>query len=95
MPDDELITLASREQLSEPGILEQQVMRMLQDARANALVENFASQWFYLRNLPTTFPDGIFYPDWDDELRQGFRREIELLFESIIREDRTGLHAMQ
>jgi len=91
LPDDELITLASREQLSEPGILEQQVMRMLQDARANALVENFASQWFYLRNLPTTFPDGIFYPDWDDELRQGFRRETELLFESIIREDRSIL----
>ena len=91
LPDEELIALASRNQLGEPEVLEQQVMRMLQDPRANALVENFASQWFYLRNLPATFPDGIFYPDWDDELRQGFRRETELLFGNIIREDNSIL----
>ena len=42
----------------------------------------------YLRNLPATSPDGVFYPDWDDELRRAFQRETELFFESIIREDR-------
>ena len=89
LPDDELIDLASLNELSEPAVLEIQVKRMLQDARSSSLVENFASQWFYLRNLPTTFPDGIFYPNWDDELRQSFRRETELFFDSIIREDRS------
>ena len=52
------------------------------------MVENFGDQLLYLRNLPATSPDGVFYPNWDDELRKGFRRETELLFESIIREDR-------
>jgi hypothetical protein len=69
-------------------VLEEQVRRMLADARSSALVANFAAQLLYLRNLPATSPDGVFYPDWDDELRQGFRRETELFFESILREDR-------
>jgi hypothetical protein len=88
VPDDELINLASQKKLGIPGVLEQQVRRMLADPRSDALVSNFAAQLLYLRNLATTSPDGIFYPDWDDELRQGFRREAELFFESIIREDR-------
>jgi hypothetical protein len=87
-PDDELINLASQKKLGIPGVLEQQVQRMLADPRSDALVSNFAAQLLYLRNLATTSPDGIFYPDWDDELRQGFRREAELFFESIMREDR-------
>jgi hypothetical protein len=62
---------------------------MLDDPRSDALVKNFAQQWLYLRNLPSTSPDGIFYPNWDDELRVGFQRETELLFESILREDRS------
>src|SRR5262249_15144627 len=89
IPDDDLIAVASQGHLHEPGVLEQQVRRMLADPRADALVTNFGAQLLYLRNLPTTAPDGIFYPDWDDELRQGFRREMELFFESIIREDRS------
>ncbi len=89
IPDTELLTLASAGQLSEPATLEQQVRRMLDDPRSDALVKNFAQQWLYLRNLPATSPDGIFYPNWDDELRQGFVRETELLFESIVREDRS------
>lgn len=89
IPDDELINLAAQEQLHEPAVLEAQVQRMLADKKSNALVENFAAQWFYLRNLPSTFPDGIYYPDWDDELRTSFRRETEMLFESIVREDRS------
>jgi hypothetical protein len=88
IPDEELLTIASRQQLSDPAVLQQQVRRMLDDPRSEALVRNFAQQWLYLRNLPSTSPDGIYFPNWDDELRQGFRRETELLFESIVREDR-------
>ena len=53
-----------------------------------SLVTNFADQLLYLRNLPATSPDGVYYPHWDDELRKGFRRETEMLFESVMREDR-------
>jgi hypothetical protein len=91
IPDEALIDLAASGRLSEPEVLEEQVFRMLDDPRANALVENFGQQWFYLRNLPTTAPDGIFYPDWDAELRHSFQQETELLFESIMREDRSIL----
>jgi len=91
LPDAELIQLASTGRLSDPAVLSQQVSRMLEDPRSAALVENFAQQWLYLRNLPATSPDGIFYPNWDDELRKGFQRETELLFESVVREDRPVL----
>src|SRR5204863_3924516 len=74
--------------LGKPVVLEQQVRRMLADPRSEAMVGNFAQQFLYLRNLPATSPDGVFYPDWDDELRQSFRRETELFFESIMRGDR-------
>jgi hypothetical protein len=88
IPDDPLINVAAQGRLSNPTVLEQQVKRMLADPRSDALVTNFANQLFYLRNLPATSPDGVFYPHWDDELRQGFRRETELLFDSVMREDR-------
>ncbi|HKE85752.1 MAG TPA: DUF1592 domain-containing protein [Vicinamibacterales bacterium] len=88
IPDDQLITVASQGRLNQPKVLEQEVRRMLADPRSDALVSNFAQQLLYLRNLPATSPDGIFYPNWDDELRQSFKREAELFFESIIREDR-------
>ena len=61
---------------------------MFRDPRSEALVENFGSQFLYLRNLAATYPDGKFYPKWDNELRDSFRRETELLFESLIRENR-------
>jgi len=67
------------------------VRRMLADPRSDALIKNFGVQLLYLRNLPATSPDGIFYPDWDDELRQGYKHETELFFESIVREDRNVL----
>jgi hypothetical protein len=73
IPDDELIDLASQGRLSAPKTIEQQVRRMLADPRADALVRNFGEQYLYLRNLAATSPDGVFYPDWDDELRQGFQ----------------------
>ena len=88
IPDDDLVNLANQGKLHEPAVLEQQVRRMLADKKSAALVENFADQLLYLRNLPATSPDGVFYPNWDDELRKSFRRETELLFESIMREDR-------
>jgi mono/diheme cytochrome c family protein len=87
IPDDELITVASQGRLSNPRVLEQQVKRMLADPRSDALISNFGQQFLYLRNLPATSPDGVFYPNWDDELRQGYKREEEMFFESIIRED--------
>jgi mono/diheme cytochrome c family protein len=89
IPDDELVSLARERRLSNPVVLERQVRRMLGDPKSGSLVTNFAQQLLYLRNLPATSPDGVFYPDWDDELRQGFRREAELFFESIMREDRS------
>jgi hypothetical protein len=88
IPDDELIAVASQGRLKQPQVLEQQVKRMLADPRSEALVSNFAQQLLYLRNLPATSPDGIVYPNWDNELRQSLKREAELFFESIIREDR-------
>ena len=89
IPDDELIKVASENKLHTAPVLERQVHRMLADAKADALVENFGDQLLYLRNLPATSPDGVFYPNWDDELRKSFRRETELLFESIVKEDRS------
>jgi len=91
IPDDELIDLAAKNQLHIPAVLEKQVRRMLADSKSSALVENFGDQLLYLRNLPSTSPDGVFYPNWDDELRKGFRKETELLFESIIKENRSVL----
>jgi len=88
IPDDTLLRLAGLGQLHQPRVLEQQVRRMVADPRADALVSNFAQQLLYLRNLPATSPDGVFYPNWDDELRQSLQRESELFFESIVREDR-------
>jgi len=91
VPDDELITVAAQGRLSQPKVLEQQVRRMLADPRSEALVTNFAQQLLYLRNLTATSPDGVFYPNWDDELRKSLQQESELFFDSIIREDRSVL----
>jgi mono/diheme cytochrome c family protein len=91
IPDDELVNVASRGQLRQPAVLERQVKRMLADRRAEALVANFAGQWLQLRNLRASIPDQNDFPDFDDNLRQAFRRETELLFQSIVREDRNVL----
>ena len=64
---------------------------MLADPRSRSLVTNFAEQWLYLRNLDSTHPDMRAFPDFDDNLRQAFRQETELFFESVIREDRSVL----
>ncbi|MEO2024621.1 MAG: DUF1592 domain-containing protein [Fuerstiella sp.] len=95
IPDDELLSLAARGQLSRPEVLEQQTRRMLLDDRSRALVSNFAGQWLHLRNLESITPDGRLYPDFDDNLRQAFRQETELFFESIMREDRSVLRLLK
>ena len=91
LPDDELLAGAADGKLRDPGVLEQQVRRMLADPRAASLVTNFAAQWLYLRNLPAVSPDFIVFPDFDETLRRALRRETELFFDSIIREDRSVL----
>jgi mono/diheme cytochrome c family protein len=88
IPDQELLDLAVNNKLHESAVLEQQVKRMLDDPRSESLVNNFGQQYLYLRNLPNVSPDGIYYPNWDDELRHAFQRETELFWASIIREDR-------
>jgi mono/diheme cytochrome c family protein len=95
VPDEELLDLAIAGTLSRPATLERQVKRMLADARAEALVTNFAGQWLYLRNLAATSPDARTFPDFDDNLRQAFRRETELFVESIMREDRSALDLLR
>jgi mono/diheme cytochrome c family protein len=91
IPDDELLKLAIDGKLHEPAVLEKQARRMLADPKARALVTNFANQWLYLRDLKNANPDVTVFPDFDDNLRQGFQRETEMLFESIMREDRSVL----
>jgi hypothetical protein len=88
-PDDELLDLAAQGKLSEQRVFELEIDRMLADARASALVENFAGQWFYLRNLQSVTPDVEEFPNFDDNLRQAMRRETELLFEHVMRENLT------
>jgi hypothetical protein len=95
IPDDELLDAASRGKLKEPAELERQVRRMLADERAEMLVTNFAEQWLYLRNLESASPDPRLFPDFDDNLRQGFRRETELFLDSILREDRNVLDLLR
>jgi len=91
IPDDELLDVAIHGKLHSPGVLDQQVKRMLADSRSRSLVTNFAEQWLYLRNLDSAHPDMRAFPDFDDNLRQAFRQETELFFENIMREDRSVL----
>jgi len=89
MPDDQLLTLAAQGRLNEPTVLERQVRRMLADPKAQALVDNFFGQWLMLRNMPLIARDVVEFPDFDDNLREAFRRETELFLASQIKEDRS------
>jgi hypothetical protein len=90
VPDEELLELAADGRLSSAGVLETQVRRMIADPRADALIENFTGQWLQLRNLEQrVVPDLLLFPDFDDNLRKAFRRETELLFANVLREDRS------
>ena len=91
IPDDELLDVAIRGELSRPGEIEKQTRRLLADPRSNNLASNFAGQWLLLRNLESVSPDPRLYPDFDDNLRQAFRHETELFFDSVLRDDRSVL----
>jgi hypothetical protein len=91
IPDETLLQLAEAHELGKPDVLRAQVRRMIADPRAFALTKNFASQWLGLRNLSAHAPVVDQFPDFDDNLRQAFRREVELLFGSLLEEDRSVL----
>ena len=94
MPDDTLLDLAVAGRLRQPAVLEAQVRRMLADPKADALVQNFAGQWLHIRNLQNIAPNTDEFPDFDNDLRDAFRRETELFFASIVKEDRDVLDLM-
>ena len=89
IPDDELIQAAGQGKLHDPGVLEQEVRRMLKDQRSSALAVNFAGQWLRLRNVLGQEPDDVMFPNFNDNLRHDFVNETELFFGSIVRENRS------
>lgn len=88
-PDHELLTLASAGKLSDAGVLQRQVRRMMEDPRAEALATRFAAQWLRLQDLDKVQPDVRQYPDFDEQLRDAMRRETELFFQNLVRENRS------
>ncbi|MFQ5993395.1 MAG: DUF1592 domain-containing protein, partial [Nitrospiraceae bacterium] len=94
IPDDQLLSLAEQSRLQDPAVLEQQVRRLLEDSRSKALVSNFAAQWLQLRNLRAINPDQDVFPYFEENLREAFRQETELFFESLLREDRSVLELL-
>jgi mono/diheme cytochrome c family protein len=95
IPDEKLLDLAAAGRLREPAVFAEQVHRMLGDERSDALVENFTGQWLQLRNLEAKVaPDLLMFPDFDDNTRKGFRKETELFFGYILRDDRSTLELL-
>src|SRR5688572_8593508 len=94
IPDDQLLNLAIAGKLRAPGVLATQVRRMIADSRADALMSSFTGQWLQLRNLDKVTPDVLLFPDFDDNVRQAMRRETELLFGAIVRDDRSVLQLL-
>jgi len=91
IPDERLLNLATAGRLRQPGVLAAQVKRMITDERSDALVGNFTGQWLQLRNLEAkVVPDLLMFPEFDDNIRKGFRRETEMLFGYILRNDRSA-----
>jgi hypothetical protein len=90
-PDDELISLARRGVLKQPAVLEARVRRMLKDPRAEALATRFAAQWLRLQDIEKIHPDALQFPDFHNQLAQSLRRETELFFYGLVREDKSVL----
>jgi hypothetical protein len=91
MPDDELLRAADRNELRQPALLAAQVRRMLRDDKASALVEAFGGQWLQFRALESIAPDRERFPDFEENLRLSMRKETELFFANVVREDRSIL----
>jgi mono/diheme cytochrome c family protein len=91
LPDDDLVDAAVRGTLGKPDVLAQQVRRMLADPRSEALSANFAGQWLQLRTIEGSSPNEFLFPNFGENLRRDFRRETELFFQSILRENRSVL----
>ena len=91
IPDDQLVDLAARGRLKEPAVLERQVRRMLADPKSEALVRNFTGQWLGVRSLAASEPVVNLFPDFDDNLREAYAREVELFFGAVVQEDRSVL----
>ena len=89
IPDDELLALAEKNELSKPAVLARQVERMLADPRAAALVGNFAGQWLHLRNMRSVAPDPEAFPEFDENLRDALRQETELFIQHQLRANRS------
>jgi hypothetical protein len=91
IPDDQLIDLAAKGRLKDPAVLERQVRRMLADPKSEALVRNFTGQWLGVRSLAASEPVVNLFPDFDDNLRNAYEREVELFFGAVVQEDRSVL----
>ena len=87
MPDAQLLQLAAEQRLTQPAVLHAQVRRMLQDPKAEALIDNFAGQWLELRNLDSIHPDPVQFPDFDNQLRQAMYTETHMFFASVVHDD--------
>lgn len=94
IPDDELLAVAEQGTLSDPSVLEVQVRRMMADPRSQAMVDNFVGQWLYLRNMRGVYPDPNIFPDFDENLRDAFRRETELFVGNQLQTDATLLEML-
>jgi hypothetical protein len=95
IPDEELLKLAETSRLRAPGILEAQVKRMVADPRADAMMTNFTGQWLQLRNLESRVtPDLLLFPDFDDNVRKAFRKETELFFSYVVRQNRSAMELL-
>lgn len=92
LPDEELLQLAEQGRLRQPEVLKQQINRMLSNPRAQALTDNFAGQWLYLRNLQYQHPDVMAFPDFDIPLKQAMKTETELFFSDILRNNQSILN---
>jgi mono/diheme cytochrome c family protein len=89
VPDAELVKVAMSGKLRAPGMFEKQVRRMVADPRSETLATRFASQWLRLQDLDKIRPDALLYPYWDNTLSESLKRETELFFDSLVREDRS------
>jgi hypothetical protein len=93
-PDEQLMELAVQGRLSDPAVLDAQTRRMLADPRSKSMVTSWAFKWLHVSALDTVDPDPRLYPEFDADLRDAFREELELFVDSVLREDRSVLQLL-